>query len=150
MELVKEHFFYNQHFASKEALFEAVSEQLVKENYVKSSYCDALISRERKFPTGIESAVNLAIPHADPEHVKQSTFVVISLEKPLLFASMVEPEKFLEVPLVILLVLNDSKDQITFLQRITDLAGENEMLLEVLRKNHDEQFTFFQNFFSQI
>jgi len=61
-----------------------------------------------------------------------------------------EPEKLLEVPLVILLVLNDGKDQIAFLQRITDLAGDNLMLHDVLDKDYKAQFTFFTDFFSNL
>ena len=150
MQLIREHFYFNQCFDSKEALFEAVSRQLLNDGYVKSGYYDALVLREKKFPTGIESMINLAIPHADPQEVNQSTFVIVTLAKPLQFASMVEPEKLLEVPLVILLVLNDGKDQIAFLQRITDLAGENEMLCDVLNKDYKEQFAFFSNFFSKL
>lgn len=150
MHLIRDHFYFNQRFDSKEALFEAVSKHLLTDGYVKSGYCDALVSREQKFPTGIESKINLAIPHADPHEVNRSTFVIVTLAKPLEFASMMEPEKLLEVPLVILLVLNDGKDQIAFLQRITDLAGDNEMLCDVLDKGQEEQFTFFKDFFSQL
>jgi len=150
MQLIREHFYFNQTFESKEALFEAVSKQLLTEGYVKNGYLDALVSREKKFPTGIESAINLAIPHAEPEEVNQSTFVIVTLAKPLQFASMMEPEKLLEVPLVILLVLNDGKDQIAFLQRITDLAGDNLMLHDVLDKDYKAQFTFFTDFFSNL
>ncbi len=150
MQLIRDHFFFNQNFASKEALFEAVSKQLLTEGYVRTGYYDALVRREQNFPTGIESKINLAIPHADPQEVNQSTFVIVTLVKPLLFASMIEPEKLLEVPLVILLVLNDGKDQIAFLQRITDLAGDNEILSDVLNKDHEEQFTFFRKFFEKV
>jgi PTS system galactitol-specific IIA component len=150
MQLKREHFYFNQHFDSKEALFEEVSKQLLIEGYVKNGYLDALVSREKKFPTGIESAINLAIPHAEPEEVNQNTFVIVTLAKPLHFASMMEPEKLLEVPLVILLVLNDGKDQIAFLQRITDLAGNNLILQDVLDKDYEEQFAFFNDFFSNL
>ena len=150
MQLLRDHFYYNQRFNSKDALFEAVSKRLLHDGYVKNGYYDALVSREQKYPTGIESRINLAIPHADPQEVNKSSFVIVTLAEPLQFASMVEPEKLLEVPLVILLVLNDGKDQIAFLQRITDLAGDNEMLGDVLNKGHEEQFTFFKDFFSHL
>jgi PTS system galactitol-specific IIA component len=150
IQLVRDHFYYNQRFQSKEELFEALSKQLMDEGYVKSGYYDALISREQKFPTGIESKINLAIPHADPHNVNQSTFMIVTLADPINFASMVEPEKFLEVKLVILMVLDDGKDQIAFLKRIPDLAGDNEMLSDVLNRESEDQFVFFKEFFSQI
>jgi PTS system galactitol-specific IIA component len=150
MKLLLNHFFYNQRFKSKETLFEKVSQRLLKDGYVKSGYCDALISREKEFPTGIESKINLAIPHADPQEVNKSTFVIITLSEPLQFASMVEPDKLLEVQLVILLVLNDGKAQIAFLQRIANLAGDNEMLCDVLSQDRNGQFSFFNNYFSQL
>lgn len=150
MQLIRDHFYFNQHFNSIETLFETLSKRLLNDGYVKSGYYDALVSREQKFPTGIESKINLAIPHADPQEVNKSTFVIVTLAEPLQFASMVEPEKKLDVPLVILLVLNDGKDQIAFLQRITDLAGDNEILCDVLNKSHEEQFTFFKDFFSHL
>ena len=150
IQLIREHFFYNQHFQTKEELFETLSKQLVNEGYVESGYYNALISREQNFPTGIESKINLAIPHANPENVNKSTFAIITLAEPITFASMVEPEKLLEVKLVILMVLDDGKDQIAFLKKIPDLAGDNEMLSDVLNKEYEEQFAFFKDFFSQI
>ena len=117
---------------------------------MKSGYYNALITREQNFPTGIESKINLAIPHADPENVNKSTFVIVTLAEPINFASMVEPEKLLEIKLVILMVLDDGKDQIAFLKRIPDLAGDNEILSDVLNAEYEEQFAFFKEFFSQI
>ena len=55
MQLLRDHFYYNQRFNSKEALFEAVSKRLLHDGYVKNGYYDALVSREQKYPTGIES-----------------------------------------------------------------------------------------------
>lgn len=150
IQLLRDHFYYNQHFQSKEELFETLSKQLINEGYVKSGYYDALISREQNFPTGIESKINLAIPHADPQKVNKSTFVIVTLAEPINFASMVEPEKILEVQMVILLVLTDGKDQIAFLKRIPDLAGDNEILSDVLNKEYEEQFTFFKEFFTHL
>jgi len=150
IQLIRDHFFYNQHFQSKEELFETLSNQLLNEGYVKSGYYNALITREQNFPTGIESKINLAIPHADPENVNKSTFVIVTLAEPINFASMVEPEKLLEIKLVILMVLDDGKDQIAFLKRIPDLAGDNEILSDVLNAEYEEQFAFFKEFFSQI
>lgn len=150
IQLIRDHFFYNQHFQSKEELFETLSKQLLNEGYVKNGYYEALISREKIFPTGIESKINLAIPHADPENVNQNTFAIVTLAEPIKFASMVEPEKLLDVKLVILLVLDEGKNQIAFLKKIPGLAGDNEILSEVLNKGYEEQFIFFNEFFSII
>lgn len=39
--------------------------------YVEDSFESAIMTREMSFPTGLELGhINIAIPHTDPQHVK--------------------------------------------------------------------------------
>ncbi|MBU5585366.1 PTS sugar transporter subunit IIA, partial [Enterococcus sp. S181_ASV_20] len=57
--------------------------------FVHPSYQQAVIERERIFPTGLPTkGINVAIPHTDSIHVKKEGFLVGVLEKPVTFETV--------------------------------------------------------------
>ena len=58
MILKKEHFYSNQKYENREQLFEFAYQQLLSEGYIKQSFLEALVTREKQFPTGIETTIN--------------------------------------------------------------------------------------------
>ena len=69
--------------------------------YVKPSYADAVAKREAAMPTGLPlgQAVNVAIPHTDPEHVVRPGVALGVLSAPVDFANMEEPDEAVPVEL---------------------------------------------------
>lgn len=94
--------------------------------YVNDAYIEAVIEREKNFPTGLQLMnAALAIPHATPEgNVLKNGVAVAKLAAPVKFHSMEDPDESVDAEFVFLLALKDS--------------GQH---LEILR----EMFTGFQN-----
>ena len=71
------------------ALLTKMSKVLIDAGFVHESYKDAVIERERVFPTGLPTqGINVAIPHTDSIHVKKEGFLVGVLEQPVTFEMM--------------------------------------------------------------
>ena len=68
-----------------EDVLRATAAELFAEGYVKESYSDAIIEREKKYPTGLPTGeICVAIPHTDPEHVNDAAICLSILEKPVI------------------------------------------------------------------
>lgn len=117
--------------SDKETTLRTVSNSLVARGYVKSSYPDALIEREVKHPTGlqVEDLINIAIPHADVEHVLKPSLVVIKqADTPLFFQRMDEPDEAIPVEIVFLLVVKDPDGYVNFLAEFTSLFKDQDFI----------------------
>lgn len=106
--------------------------------YVKEGYVPSVISREDNFPTGLmlEGKYNVAIPHTDTVYVNNPGVAFASLEKPVIFKNMGEPDSGIEVNMVFLLAVKDPKDQVELLQKLIEMF-QNEELLDDLYKAKD-------------
>ena len=147
MILKKEHFYSNQKHENREQLFEFAYQQLLSEGYVKQSFLEALVTREKQFPTGIETTINFAIPHAELENVNDSTFMVFTLDKPIGFNSMIQPEKQIGVSVVILLVLKEKKEHLSFLTKVMSIFQKSDEVIEILKQDSQKQYEFFKRQF---
>lgn len=113
-----------QNFDSQQQLFASVSELLIKQKKVKSSFYNALIKREKEFPTGLEGKVrNIAIPHVDAEHVLESGYVIIKNNNFLNFKNMSDKNENLKVDLIIFILSNDSKAHMELLRKTLKLTS---------------------------
>jgi PTS system galactitol-specific IIA component len=69
-------------------------------------------------PTGLPTTpVGVAVPHADPDHVRTPAVAVGRAVTPIAFAEMASPERTVEVRLVFLLALS-SKQQAAMLSAL--------------------------------
>ena len=59
----------------REELLRELSIILENKGYVKGTYQESIINRERIHPTGlmVEDLINIAIPHTDVDHVNKPT-----------------------------------------------------------------------------
>ncbi len=93
--------------------------RLYIDGYVKDTFVDAALAREKKLPTGLPlgGEVNAAIPHTDVIHVLKP-IALATLKRPVIFKNMIQPEEDVSVKLVFLLSLEQPKSQIEMLQEI--------------------------------
>jgi PTS system galactitol-specific IIA component len=105
-----------------EAVIRLLAGKLETLGYVKNSYADAVVKREATMPTGLPLgyALNVAIPHTDPEHVFKPGIALAVLQKPVDFANMEDPDEAVPVGFVFLLAINEKDKQIDMLQEIMD------------------------------
>lgn len=127
-------------FASTDALFAHVGSQLIAEGIVHDSYIDALVAREREYPTGLPIPGGVAIPHTSPEHVIDNALVVVRPAPPLTFQEMGGGEDdTIEASLVIFLVLSSADDHLVTLQALMKALQDSSVRSELLASQSAEQ-----------
>ncbi|MCK4449063.1 MAG: PTS sugar transporter subunit IIA [Anaerolineae bacterium] len=90
--------------------------------FVKDSWTQATIEREKTFATGLPTPeVGVAIPHADVEHVLQQAVAVGVLEQPVEFGEMGSPDSTVPVRIVCALAVAHSELLVTLLQRLVEM-----------------------------
>lgn len=108
---------------------------LQEKGFVKLSYVQALLEREREFPTGIAAeGVGVAIPHSDASHVLKTTTAVCVLKEPITFHVMGGAEEdIIDVSIVFMLAINNPKDHLAFLQRLLGLFANADIMNRIQR-----------------
>ena len=119
-------------------IFYALSEMLLKLNYVKDSFYDGLVKREGKFPTGLTlGKYNVAIPHTDAEHVIKPAIAIATLKHPVTFNNM-DGDGQVDVNVVFAMVLKEPHSQIMMLQQLM-LLIQNEDVLKSMNEATDTE-----------
>jgi PTS system galactitol-specific IIA component len=108
---------------SSEEVIRTLGTSLFQLGCVKENFVEATLKREANMPTGLPLSgdVNAAIPHVDIEYVNQSALALATLQRPVIFHNMVEPEEDVPVRLVIMLALDQPKLQIETLQEVAEI-----------------------------
>lgn len=105
----------------KMEVLRTMGEVLVSKGLVKESYPDAVIAREKVFPTGLPmEAFGVAIPHTDSIHVNRKAIMCGILENPVEFVVMGDDEATVQVEVIFMLAIVKPDDQIEMLSRLVD------------------------------
>jgi PTS system galactitol-specific IIA component len=95
---------------------------LFTKGYVKNTYIDAVLEREKKFPTGLAfEDGQVAIPHTDAEHCLKPGIAIGILNQPVEFFEMATLDKIVKTDLVFLLSIKVPEDQVEWLARLVNL-----------------------------
>ncbi len=117
---------------------EQLGNLLYKKGFVKETYTQAVIDREKVYPTGLStSGVGVAIPHTDAVHVNKPAVAIGTLKKPVLFHLMGDDEQTVEVQLLFQLAINEPSEQLEMLQSLVGLFADGEFL-KCLQQAEDE------------
>jgi PTS system galactitol-specific IIA component len=114
---------------------------LYEAGYVRASFVEAAVAREREMPTGLplEGKYNAAIPHTEIEHVIKPGLAMATLSKPVTFQNMIIPEEAVPVQLVILMALDQPKAQVEMLQEIASVLQDSKVINRLMdAKNLEE------------
>lgn len=96
----------------------AVAEQALKQGFVRDTFADALLAREKEFPTGLPTPLPVAIPHTDPEHVLRPALAAVLLDPPVEFGEMGGADRTVAVRLAVVLMVTDPSSQVGLLSRL--------------------------------
>lgn len=119
-------------------IFHALSEVLLKSNFVKDSFYKGLVERENKFPTGLTlGKYNVAIPHTDVIHVIHPAIAIATLKNPVVFNNM-DGDGVVNVNIVFAMALNEPHSQIMMLQQLM-LLIQNEDILKSMNEAKDSE-----------
>ena len=122
----------NMEAASAEEIIQRLGELMAAKQYVKTSYINAVLEREKSLPTGLALGdFCVAIPHTDSVHVNQSTIAIACLKQAAQFQSMINPQEQLNVELVFLLAVKDPNSQVQLLKNLMAVFQNKELLLQI-------------------
>ncbi|CJQ90174.1 PTS system transporter subunit IIA [Streptococcus pneumoniae] len=130
---------------NQEQLFDQVASLLEEREIVTPTYREALITREKSFPTGLDmeflgkNLPNVAIPHTDIVHNLAEKVVVVRLEKPVTFHNMIAPDKEVEVSLLFFIINNSSSSQTNILAQLMDFFTGNGHLEDLSKISEPEK-----------
>jgi galactitol PTS system EIIA component len=127
--------------SDREGLLRELSTILESKGYVKDSYLESIINREKRHPTGlkVEDLINIAIPHTDVEHVLKPTMVVIKhRDSGLSFFRMDEPKIEIPVDVVFLLVVKEPDGYVNFLAALTSLFQDTQIIKQLIADTPDK------------
>jgi PTS system galactitol-specific IIA component len=117
-----------------------LGEYAIDRGLATEGYVDALLDREASFPTGLEiptASFDIAIPHADPEHVIEPALVLALPSEPVPFHDMNDPDDTVEARVVLLLVAGESERYATFLSNLANLFQESDFAAAVEARDPD-------------
>lgn len=120
--------------SSAEEVIRHLGGKLADAGYVRESFVEAVLEREKTIPTGLPlgGEYNVAIPHTDIEHVYKPGIGMATLTDPVVFHNMVSPEETVDVRLVFILALDQPKSQIEMLQEIAGVLQNPQMVTELI------------------
>ncbi|MEA4813199.1 MAG: PTS sugar transporter subunit IIA [Anaerolineaceae bacterium] len=105
---------------------------MFQKGYVKESYVDAVIAREKNFPTGLPTEeVKVAIPHTDTEHTLKPAIGVAVLKKPVQFFELATTDVPVQAEIIFLLSIVQPSEQVKWLQRLVTLFQRSGFLTQI-------------------
>lgn len=142
--------YFNEKYTSAEDLLSKVANDLFKEGYVKKGYEEAIITREKKYPTGLKLAgLNIAICHTEPINVMKNTLFLVRPAQPIVFKNA-ETLDELPVDLVIGLVFTDGKLHLKNLSLLAQLFTNQAFIQEIKAANSKENLIRIFSSFLQM
>lgn len=107
---------------NKDDAIKILANSLISNGYAKKSYLEAVLERERVFPTGLPTkGVGVAIPHTDTIHVINPAIALAVLKDPVKFNEMGNPTNEIDVRLVFMLAIKNPDAQLILLQQLIGL-----------------------------
>jgi PTS system galactitol-specific IIA component len=113
----------------------SMGEKLIKEGLVYATFIEAVIRREEKYPTGLPTSIPVALCHSDPEHVKRSFLTLATLQKPVAFHEMGNPDHIQEVKIVFFLGILDKEKHIGILKSLMKFIQSDKLLQSIYSTN---------------
>ena len=102
-----------------------VADLLEQHGKTTSTYKEAVIEREKVFPTGLQTEhIGIAIPHTDSHHVIEPAIAVAVLEQRVPFIQMGSDNETVQVEVLFMLALKKAEEQLEILQLLIELIQD--------------------------
>lgn len=107
---------------SREEALSYLSKHLYEKGFVKESFCEAIINREKKYPTGLQIREGgVAIPHTESSHVHKDAIAVGVLITPVSFQRMDIADQLVEVEVIFMLALSQNHGHLQVLSELMNV-----------------------------
>ena len=125
---------------SKEEALGRLFEALNAAGKVKPSFYEAILEREKNYPTGLELGEwNAAIPPVTPDHVVTSAMGVAVLDTPVTFQRMDNKAETVEVKVIFNIALDANGKHLDILQEIMGVVANADVMRRLVRAETSEQ-----------
>lgn len=125
-------------------LLEKVADNLYQLGYVKKSYKNAVIEREKIFATGLPTLMGgVAIPHTDIQHVEKPAISIARLEKPVKFIIMGDDSATVDVDLIFMLAMKEEHAQLELLQSLMGILQDEKALGFIKKATNQDDIRVF-------
>lgn len=117
----------------KDALIK-LCDHAVKKGYAKPTLLDALIDREKRYPTGFPVADKrgVALPHEDVIHAIKPVIMIARPVTPIYFGRMDNSKEEVESLLIIMVIVDEVKKYLNTIDKVTPFLSDIK-LVENLR-----------------
>lgn len=133
---------------TEQQVFEKVAEKLAEKGLVTENYYKGISQREKEFPTGlITQYLNIALPHSDPEYIRQPFIFIVRLKDPVSCLQMGDNQK-IQVRDLFFLGIKEGKEQVGLLQVFMDLFMDENFVDQY--KTSDSKEEIYQLFMEHI
>lgn len=133
-ELIRNGKFLKSSATSTTALFEDTNATLYSDGYVTGEFLEAIIAREKEFPTGImTSSMGIALPHVEAKYVKKNALVICTFNPTVKFNRMDKTNEIIDVKIAFILLINEPKIHMKIISELTKI-WQNEKLLDFIYK----------------
>lgn len=106
-----------------------VGQKFLQEGFVKDTYIDAVVEREKVFATGLElEGISIAMPHTDVIHVNKPGVTVAKLAHPVEFEHMGEPGRKVQAEMLFMMAITNPEDQIGTITNVLGVFQNKEAL----------------------
>ncbi|MDR2460610.1 MAG: PTS sugar transporter subunit IIA [Deltaproteobacteria bacterium] len=127
--------------ATQEEALKTVGQMLIDSGLCKESYLEALVKREKEFPTGLDmGGFGVAIPHTDVTHVNSSGLAMAVLDKPVTFTLMGMDDEFVEVKLICAMAIDNPNQHLDMVEALLHLLRDKSFLNDLAEARSPEDF----------
>ena len=132
--------FFDFEAADRGEFFEKLGVLLDAQGYIKDTWLAAVTERERNYPTGLAcEAINVAIPHTEPEHLNRPYIAIVRPKEPIEFEGMGGIGGAVPAELIINLGLEAHNNaQVAVLQALMGVFMDKDAVSDVLAQTTPE------------
>lgn len=114
-----------------EEVIRLLAKSALENNVINSSFVEAVLEREKDYPTGLPTAIPIAIPHIHDGCLK-SFFAMAVLKEPVEFKCMGDPDEIVNAPLVFLFGITDPSYQTAVLRKFSTIFQDEDELKKLM------------------
>lgn len=127
-------------------LFRDIVPRLVAEGVANPSLVDALITREAAYPTGLNFGhVQVALPHADPEHVTRPGILLVRHTQPITFGAMGEAGVTVDATASLWPIVVDAQAQLELLGKLIAVLQDEASATLLIEGDQAEALALLEN-----
>lgn len=132
---------FHQDAENREEALKKLADQFVEAGVVEPNFLEGITKREMNFPTGLQLNVyGVAIPHTDPEYVKETQIGFMSLNNPVEFRDMGDLDNTIQVSMIFMMAIKEAHGQLEMLQKLMGMFGDDDAMEKLHNCDNYEDF----------